>query len=71
MPRPLKLDPDRLFPADPSTRSIARSLYGEVAILPIVARRPYRPACSPQTPPDRSRGALALADHYLYPDALQ
>ena len=31
------IDPDRLFPADPDTRAIARSLYQEVAGLPIVS----------------------------------
>ena len=35
--RPLALDPDRLFPADPTTRGIARDLYKEVAGLPIVS----------------------------------
>ena len=37
MPRPLYLDPDRLFPADPTTRAIARDLYREIAELPIVS----------------------------------
>ena len=37
MTSPLKLDPDRLFPADPSTRGVARALYAEVAGLPIVS----------------------------------
>lgn len=36
MPRRLELDPDRLFPADPSTRAIARSLYGQVAGLSVI-----------------------------------
>ncbi len=31
------LHPDRLFPADPGTRTIARRLYAEVADLPIVS----------------------------------
>jgi glucuronate isomerase len=30
-------DPDRLFPVDPSTRAIARDLYGRVAELPILS----------------------------------
>ena len=30
MPRPLTLDPDRLLPAEPRTRDIARALYAEV-----------------------------------------
>ena len=37
MTRPLALHPDRLFPADPTTRGIARALYAEVADLPIVS----------------------------------
>lgn len=36
MPK-LELHPDRLFPADPSVRSIARDLYGSVRDLPIVS----------------------------------
>ncbi|MEZ5797799.1 MAG: glucuronate isomerase [Paracoccaceae bacterium] len=31
------LHPDRLFPADPATRAVARDLYGAVARLPIVS----------------------------------
>ncbi len=31
------IDPDRLFPADPTTRSIARTLYKQVAGLPIIS----------------------------------
>ena len=30
-------DPDRLFPADPRTRDIARDLYEEVATAPIIS----------------------------------
>ncbi len=37
MTRPLQLDPDRLFPADAATRTIARGLYREVAALPIIS----------------------------------
>ncbi|GAA4774320.1 glucuronate isomerase [Stakelama sediminis] len=37
MARPLELDPDRLFPADPTTRAIARRLYDPIASLPIVS----------------------------------
>ena len=36
MPK-LTLHPDRLFPADPSVRAIARDLYGSVRDLPIVS----------------------------------
>ena len=37
MPRPLILDPDRLFPADARMRGIARALYAEISALPIVS----------------------------------
>jgi glucuronate isomerase len=37
MPRDLELHPDRLFPAEPSVRCIARALYASVADLPIVS----------------------------------
>ena len=32
-----KLNPDRLFPADPTTRAIARNLYSLVRDLPIIS----------------------------------
>ena len=32
-----KLHPDRLFPADPNTRAIARTLYKLVTDLPIIS----------------------------------
>ena len=37
MPPLLQLDPDRLFPSDPATRDVARSLYESVADLPIIS----------------------------------
>jgi glucuronate isomerase len=37
MTRPLSLHPDRLFPADSDTCSVARRLYAEVASLPIIS----------------------------------
>ncbi len=37
MTHPLRLHPDRLFPADERTRSIARALYAPVKDLPIVS----------------------------------
>ena len=36
MPRPLILHPDRLLPADPATRAIARELYAAVKDLPLI-----------------------------------
>jgi glucuronate isomerase len=68
MPRPLKLDPDRLFPADPSSRSIARALYAEVAALPIVSPHGHTdPAWFATDDAWTDPAALLLApDHYLY-----
>lgn len=37
MTEKLVLHPDRLFPSDPASRSIARELYGQVRDLPIVS----------------------------------
>jgi glucuronate isomerase len=37
MTRPLELHPDRLFPADPAVRAIARELHAAVRHLPIVS----------------------------------
>ena len=37
MPRPLELHPDRLLPAEPGTRAIARRIYDEVHTLPITS----------------------------------
>lgn len=37
MKQPLRLHPDRLFPADPATRSLARDLYASIKDLPIVS----------------------------------
>ena len=37
MSRPLALHPDRLFPADPATRAIARDLYEPIRGLPILS----------------------------------
>ncbi len=37
MIRPLELHPDRLFPADPAVRAVARELYESVRGLPIIS----------------------------------
>ncbi|WP_309630230.1 glucuronate isomerase [Brevundimonas sp.] len=37
MTHPLRLHPDRLFPADPETRAVARRLYARIKDLPIVS----------------------------------
>lgn len=63
----LELHPDRLFPAEPTVRSIARELYAEVVDLPIVSPHGHtdpawfaedRPFADPTT-------LLVTPDHYL------
>ena len=68
MPRPLTLHPDRLFPADAATRDIARTLYAEVAALPIVSPHGHTdPAWFATDAPWSNATELLLApDHYLY-----
>ena len=57
--RPLQLHADRLFPADPRTRDIARALYASVADLPIALLITiFRPFMSGW---DAERWAAALA----------
>jgi glucuronate isomerase len=66
--RPLTLDSDRLFPADPTTRAIARALYAEVATLPIVSPHGHTdPAWFATDDPWKNATELLLApDHYLF-----
>jgi glucuronate isomerase len=62
------LHPDRLFPADPTTRAIARRLYGEVAGLPIISPHGHTdPQWFAEDRPFANPTELLLApDHYLY-----
>ena len=68
MARPLELHPDRLFPADPATRAIARTLYAEVADLPIVSPHGHvDPVWFADDACWTDATTLLLApDHYLY-----
>ena len=68
MTRPLKLHPDRLFPADPTVRDIARRLYGQVAGLPIISPHGHTdPEWFATDAPFADAASLLLApDHYLY-----
>jgi glucuronate isomerase len=68
MTRPLKLDPDRLLPPDPSTRAIARDLYAAVAGLPIVSPHGHTdPAWFATDAAWINPTELLLApDHYLF-----
>ncbi|OYY91016.1 MAG: glucuronate isomerase [Sphingomonas sp. 28-66-16] len=66
--RPLRLDPDRLFPADPSTRAIARALYAGIADLPIVSPHGHTdPNWFADNQPWTDASSLLLApDHYVF-----
>ena len=68
MKRPLNLDPDRLLPAEPGARSIARALYEEVRTLPIVSPHGHTdPAWFATDAAWTNPAELLLApDHYLY-----
>ena len=66
--RPLELHPDRLFPADPGQRSVARALYAAIAELPIVSPHGHtEPAWFATNAPWTNATELLLApDHYLF-----
>ena len=60
-------DPDRLFPAEPSTRAIARELYGLVHNAPIISPHGHVPASSLalDIPFDNPAKLLVTTDHYV------
>jgi glucuronate isomerase len=64
----LLLNPDRLFPADPTTRGIARSLYAAVRDLPIVSPHGHTdPAWFATNRPWTNATELLLSpDHYIF-----
>ena len=66
--RPLKLDPDRLFPDSPRAREIARRLYAQVRDLPIISPHGHTdPEWFATNAPFEDATSLLLApDHYLY-----
>ena len=62
------LHPDRLFPADPETRSIARRLYASISDLPIISPHGHTEAswfAKNEPFPDPTQ-LLILPDHYIY-----
>lgn len=65
--RELTLDDDRLLPADPSTRAIARELYGAVRDLPIVSMHGHVPAAwlAQNLPFANPAELLVIPDHYV------
>jgi glucuronate isomerase len=68
MPKPLKLDPDRLFPAEARSRTIARELYAQVAGLPIISPHGHTDPTWFSTNANWSNATelLLAPDHYLY-----
>jgi glucuronate isomerase len=68
MSRPLRLDPDRLFPAEARTRDIARGLYDAVKALPIISPHGHTdPAWFATNAPFADPASLLIVpDHYLF-----
>jgi glucuronate isomerase len=68
MPKALRLHPDRLLPAEPDVRAIARELYVSVKDLPIVSPHGHTdPRWFATDEPWTNATELLLApDHYLY-----
>jgi glucuronate isomerase len=68
MPTPLLHHEDRLFPADPTTRAIARTLYAEVRDLPIISPHGHTdPVWFAENAAFGNATQLLLApDHYLF-----
>jgi glucuronate isomerase len=68
MAKRLELHDDRLFPADPTVRGIARRLYASVRDLPIISPHGHTdPAWFAGNAPFADATSLLLApDHYIY-----
>ncbi|MFD1034444.1 glucuronate isomerase [Sphingomonas hankookensis] len=64
----LLLHPDRLFPADPTTRGIARNLYAAVRDLPIVSPHGHTDPTwfATDRPWTNATELLLSPDHYLF-----
>ena len=64
---PLVLDPDRLFPVEPSARHLARDLYGVVKDLPIVSFHGHVDAAvlAGDRPFSDPAALLVTPDHYV------
>src|SRR5580698_10957408 len=62
-----RMNPDRLFPTDNSTRSIARELYREVADLPIISMHGHVEAAllARNEPFSDPASLLVTPDHYV------
>ncbi|MEO7131945.1 MAG: glucuronate isomerase, partial [Dermatophilaceae bacterium] len=64
----LGLDPDRLLPAEPGTRAIARRLYSAVQDLPIISPHGHVPPqwLADDTPFADPTSLLLTPDHYIF-----
>ena len=64
---PLTLNPDRLLPADPQVRSIARTLYEQVKDLPILSPHGHVPPVwiADDVPFSDPTNLLLTPDHYV------
>lgn len=64
----MRLHPDRLFPAEPSTRGIARELYDAIKALPIISPHGHTdPAWfATNAPFGNATEFLLQPDHYLF-----
>lgn len=63
----MPLHPDRLFPADPNTRAIARELYAGVRSLPLISPHGHVPAAllADNAPLPDPVALLIAPDHYV------
>lgn len=68
MSEPLVLHEDRLFPADPATRQVARELYQGVRALPIISPHGHTEAAwfASNDPFADPAELLIIPDHYLF-----
>ena len=68
MPHPLRLHPDRLFPADERTRAIARALHASIRDLPIISPHGHTdPAWFARDEPFANPAELLIVpDHYVF-----
>ncbi len=64
----MPLDPDRLLPADPGTRAVARRLYGAVRDLPIISPHGHVPPqwLADDVPFADPTSLLLSPDHYVF-----
>ncbi|MFC3440968.1 glucuronate isomerase [Sphingobium rhizovicinum] len=68
MTKPLHLHPDRLFPADPTIRSIARALHASVKDLPIISPHGHTDPrwFAYDEPFANPADLLIVPDHYVF-----